>query len=513
MRNRIVIQVIEFFFRLGLGVLFIYSSLEKISDPGEFANSVDLYEILPDFTIGLFSLTMPMLELLAGLAMLFTRWLRESALLMTGMLVMFIAALAQALARGLEISCGCFGVPDVGGRKEILIALVRDLVLIVPAAWLMFRPNVWIEPMRRMSKRWRIICLCAFGTSLVAWFIKDSLASGAFASSLSPQKDGVAELEQNEQIQGILVSSGPIRPGVWNADFKGVLAKAESEQLPMVLLYVKDGCVHCTRLEESIAGETFRMWREDRLPLMAFVRDKSPMSSQETVKSAKDFVLGINKDLKNIGYPFVCVYWPQAGITNQVAFSGRRGIMGGRKDRLLVVEFMSALDRALGERQTMTHKTLESMVQAATVQISARVESIGGTVSIKPEDGLLQEGEKVELVAHPNTGYVLLDWRSPDGSLASQEPHLTVLGGMPAGCYTARFRVRTAEDLKAEAARREAEARKKAAEAEAERNQQLELLRQIREELDRQRDESDGMRPYAEETGRLSRPASDSRNR
>ncbi len=281
----------------------------------------------------------------------------------------------------------------------------------------------------------------------------------------------------------------------------------------MVLLYVKDGCVHCTRLEESIAGETFRMWREDRLPLMAFVRDKSPMSSQETVKSAKDFVLGINKDLKNIGYPFVCVYWPQAGITNQVAFSGRRGIMGGRKDRLLVVEFMSALDRALGERQTMTHKTLESMVQAATVQISARVESIGGTVSIKPEDGLLQEGEKVELVAHPNTGYVLLDWRSPDGSLASQEPHLTVLGGMPAGCYTARFRVRTAEDLKAEAARREAEARKKAAEAEAERNQQLELLRQIREELDRQRDESDGMRPYAEETGRLSRPASDSRNR
>ena len=113
-----VLQVVEHVCRLGLGALFVYSALAKISDPEDFARAVMRYGVLPDFTLGLFSLTMPMLELLAGLAMLFTKWLRESALIVSGMLAMFIVALVQALARGLEISCGCFGVPSVGGAKR-----------------------------------------------------------------------------------------------------------------------------------------------------------------------------------------------------------------------------------------------------------------------------------------------------------------------------------------------------------------------------------------------------------
>ncbi|MBR4617119.1 MAG: DoxX family membrane protein, partial [Kiritimatiellae bacterium] len=128
MNRRILMQGLEFVCRLGLGALFIYSALAKISDPDEFAYSVSRYEMLPGFTIGLFSLTMPMLELLAGVAMLFTKWLRESALLVSGMLAMFIVALTQALVRGLDISCGCFGVPSVGGQREIVMALVRDVV-------------------------------------------------------------------------------------------------------------------------------------------------------------------------------------------------------------------------------------------------------------------------------------------------------------------------------------------------------------------------------------------------
>ena len=134
--------VLEKVCRLGLGGLFIYSAWAKIDDPGLFADSVSRYKVLPECLVGIFSLTMPMLELVAGAALVFTKWMRESALLISGMLALFIVALAQALARGLEISCGCFGVPSVGGRAEIVLALVRDIVLIVPAIWLMFRRNV-----------------------------------------------------------------------------------------------------------------------------------------------------------------------------------------------------------------------------------------------------------------------------------------------------------------------------------------------------------------------------------
>ena len=468
MKMRTFVQILEFASRLGLGVLFIYSALAKISDPDAFAYSVSRYRVLPDFLIGLFSLTMPMLEFLTGLSMLFTRWLRESALLISGMLALFIVALVQALARGLEISCGCFGVPSVGGRSEILIALVRDVVLIVPAIWLMFRPNTLIEPWKRISRKTRVICLCGFGTLLAAWVIKDTLSSDAFGLSFSPQTDMETESKQKGRGQGLVISSGPICPGEWNVDFKGVLEKAEREHRPMILFYAGSGCKYCARLEEHLAGETFRMWREDRAPLMAFVRDKSPLYSPETLKSSYDFVLGINKDIE--GYPYVCVYWPQEGVTNRVAFCGRRGFMGGQKNTLLVMQLMSALDRALGEWLSPGHKTLESMVNATTVQISARTEGVGGTVLMTPKNGLLFEGNKVDLIACPKKGFAFVDWRHPDGSLASQESHLIVLGGMPVGCYTARFRMRSAEELKAEADHRE-------------------RVRQIQEKLRRQRDE------------------------
>ena len=478
-----VFQFFEFVCRLGLGVLFIYSALAKISDPDDFARSVMRYEFLPDFTIGIFSMTMPMLELLAGLSMLFTKWLRESAFLVSGMLVMFIIALVQALVRGLEISCGCFGVPSVGGREEILIALVRDVVLIVPSVWLMFRTNGRIWPLKLLSKGWFVACLCGFGLLLAAWIARDTWVSGGFAPSLASEigeaqkvetddlqpKDNDAEEtgisgrsgsfgistgatrqdELNDDSKGVItkisgrsaafgISTGAIRPGEWNADFNGVLAKAERERRPMVVMRVSSGCGYCERLEECISGGVFRLWREDRAPLMAFVKAGTRLSPYKTVRACDALAKGIVKDLK---VPYVCVYWPQNGVTNSVAFNGRRGMMGGRRDKLLVVELMSALDRALGVKSTDGHKTLESILALAAEAGRVSVQAEGsGTVKMTPENGKLADGEKVELVAQPDAGCVFLEWLRPDGSSVSLEPHLTVYDDMPVGCYTARFK-------------------------------------------------------------------------
>lgn len=130
--------------RVGLGGMFVYSAWGKIMDPGLFATTVMRYELLPEVAVGLFSLTLPMLEMLVGIAFVCTKWTREVALLATGMLVMFLGALAIAAVRGLEIDCGCFGVSSGGGRTELVLAIVRDLILLVPTAWLMCRRNVWL---------------------------------------------------------------------------------------------------------------------------------------------------------------------------------------------------------------------------------------------------------------------------------------------------------------------------------------------------------------------------------
>ena len=139
-----VIKWAECLARIAVGSLFAYSAWGKVSDPGLFADAVMRYELLPECMVGMFALTLPMVELLSGLALIFTKWFREAALLIVAMLAMFIVALTWAIARGLEIDCGCFGIPSVGGQTELLLAIGRDVVLLVPAVWLMFRPRTTV---------------------------------------------------------------------------------------------------------------------------------------------------------------------------------------------------------------------------------------------------------------------------------------------------------------------------------------------------------------------------------
>ena len=49
MKKKFFFQALEFVCRIGLGGLFVYSALAKISDPDEFAYSVNRYDILPGF--------------------------------------------------------------------------------------------------------------------------------------------------------------------------------------------------------------------------------------------------------------------------------------------------------------------------------------------------------------------------------------------------------------------------------------------------------------------------------
>ncbi len=438
MKKSQILAILETVSRIGLGALFLYSAWAKINDPGVFAASVERYQMLPGGLLGIFSLTMPMLELLAGLALLFTKWQREASLLISIMLTMFIIALTQAFVRGLEISCGCFGVPSVGGRKEILIALVRDVILIVPSVWLTCRANTWLWPLGRVPRRWRLLGVYGGGLALTILFLTDLVLSGD--TSLSSAETASSETEAKRP--GLFVSCGPIRPGEWNTDFEGVLEKAEREQRPMVLLVVGKGCTHCARLEKCISGEAFRLWREDRAPLMALIRDTATTNSADVVKKAVDFIHAMEKNLKE--YPFVGVYWPHPSTTNQVAFCGRRGLMGRKKDKLLSVEFMSALDRALDIRPgtESKYKTLRSIVTAATKRISVKAEG-DGMVTMSPASGKLPEGKTVELKATARSGSAFVDWRRPDGSRAGWSYRLDIDGGMADGCYVARFRKRS----------------------------------------------------------------------
>ena len=78
-------------------------------DPVEFAGDIDNYKVLP-WTIGVrLAFYLPWLEILCGLALITGILYRGGVFILTALMFVFIVATIVAKARGLDISCGCFG--------------------------------------------------------------------------------------------------------------------------------------------------------------------------------------------------------------------------------------------------------------------------------------------------------------------------------------------------------------------------------------------------------------------
>jgi hypothetical protein len=78
---------------------------------------------------------LPPLEVILGV-MLITGWrVRVASLGVLVLSIIFAFALGQALMRGLQVDCGCFGSGKPSTLKTLL-ALGRDVLLIAASSWL-----------------------------------------------------------------------------------------------------------------------------------------------------------------------------------------------------------------------------------------------------------------------------------------------------------------------------------------------------------------------------------------
>ena len=119
--------------RLLVGVAFVWAGVIKIADPAAFQEALVNYRMLPASLIPLTAVTVPPIEVAAGLCLIMGLLSRGAALLSTGMLVVFTAAIAQAIARGIDIECGCFGVGSEAATGMGWQEIVRDLALLAAA--------------------------------------------------------------------------------------------------------------------------------------------------------------------------------------------------------------------------------------------------------------------------------------------------------------------------------------------------------------------------------------------
>lgn len=92
-----------------IGGLFIYAGVVKIIDPGEFARDIDNYKMLPWQSSVWLALYLPWLEIFCGLALITRILFRGGVFIVTALMSLFIIISIAAKARGLDVSCGCFG--------------------------------------------------------------------------------------------------------------------------------------------------------------------------------------------------------------------------------------------------------------------------------------------------------------------------------------------------------------------------------------------------------------------
>ena len=114
--------------RIALAALFIWAGVIKLFDPKAFAAIISTYALVPEALLPFIAIGLPLIETIAGLALLADR--RWGLHLVTALLVLFVAVLGYGILGDLDVDCGCFGAAELDKRAGLRVAFYRDLVLI-----------------------------------------------------------------------------------------------------------------------------------------------------------------------------------------------------------------------------------------------------------------------------------------------------------------------------------------------------------------------------------------------
>jgi len=83
------------------------------------------YHVLPEPVVNVFALWLPVVELVAGFLLILGIWSQAASGLVLGMLAMFLVAIIQGVARGIDTHCGCFTQGGKGSPISVWTVL-RD---------------------------------------------------------------------------------------------------------------------------------------------------------------------------------------------------------------------------------------------------------------------------------------------------------------------------------------------------------------------------------------------------
>jgi uncharacterized membrane protein YphA (DoxX/SURF4 family) len=148
-----VLDLVGTFARLGLAVVWLVSGTLKAVDPDQTVVAVRAYDVLSRGAVDAVAAVLPFLEIGLGLLLLLGIGTRLVAVVSALLLLVFLAGVGQAWARGLAIDCGCFGGGGAvaPGATAYLQEILRDTGFLALAAWLVARPHTLLSVDARLS--------------------------------------------------------------------------------------------------------------------------------------------------------------------------------------------------------------------------------------------------------------------------------------------------------------------------------------------------------------------------
>lgn len=151
MKNTEWMRLLVWLVRFLLAAVFIGAALPKIAHPHEFALAISRYQIVPYWIVNIMAMTLPWIELVAGVALVLPGRRAPSAFVIASLMAVFTVAVFLAVIRGIDITCGCFSVnPDaqrVGWKK-----VAENTGLFAAAGWLLIQEARMMQLNRKVSR-------------------------------------------------------------------------------------------------------------------------------------------------------------------------------------------------------------------------------------------------------------------------------------------------------------------------------------------------------------------------
>ena len=126
--------------RLVPAALLLWAGLAKAFARQDSILAVNAYDVLPERLVEPVAILLPWVEIGVAILLVLGLFVRFAGIATATLAAVFIAGMAQAKARGLQIDCGCFGG---GGAGEGVSwwDIIRDIPILLAGLYLAVRPR------------------------------------------------------------------------------------------------------------------------------------------------------------------------------------------------------------------------------------------------------------------------------------------------------------------------------------------------------------------------------------